>query len=281
MRLKDKVAIVTGGGSGIGRGVCLAYAREGALVVVADVNLQGAQETVAAIEADGRQALAVGGLAVGGLAVGGLAVGELAIEGLAPRGLAIRTDVADPAQVNAMVAAALDAFGRIDVLFNGAGMTVPASLLDTTVEQWDRIITVNLRGQFLCLQAAARVMVEQGRGKIINVTSILGAQGRVNRGAYAASKAGIISLTQTAAIELGPLGVYANAIAPGSIETPMAKSAPSTPEQTQRKLASIPLRRRGDPENLTGPAIFLASDDSDYVSGIVMTVDGGFTASVD
>lgn len=180
-----------------------------------------------------------------------------------------------------MVAAARTAFGRLDVLFNGAGITAPASLLDTTLEQWDRIITVNLRGQFLCLQAAARIMVEQGHGKIINVTSILGSQGRVNRGAYSASKAGIISLTQTAAVELGPLGVYANAIAPGSIETPMVKSAPSTPEETQRKLASIPLRRRGDPEDLTGPAIFLASDESDYVSGIVMTVDGGFTASVD
>jgi 3-oxoacyl-[acyl-carrier protein] reductase len=251
MRLKNKVAIVTGGGSGIGRGVCLAYAREGALVVVADMNFEGAKETVEQIEVAGRQ------------------------------GLAIQTDVSDPAQVTAMVAAAHSAFGRIDVLFNGAGITAPASLLNTTVEQWDRIITVNLRGQFLCLQAAARIMVEQGHGKIINVTSILGSQGRVNRGAYGASKAGIISLTQTAAVELGPLGVYANAIAPGSIETPMVKSAPSTPEETQRKLASIPLRRRGDPDDLTGPAIFLASDESDYVTGIVMTVDGGFTASVD
>ena len=251
MRLKDKVAIVTGGGSGIGRGVCLAYAREGAQVVVADINLQGANETVNGVEAAGH------------------------------RGLAVQTDVSNAAQVIAMVAAARAAFGRIDVLFNGAGITAPASLLDSTVEKWDRIIAVNLRGQFLCLQAVARVMVEQRRGKIINVTSILGAQGRVNRGAYGASKAGIISLTQTAAVELGPQGVYANAIAPGSIETPMAKSAPSTAEETQRKLASIPLRRRGDPDDLTGPAIFLASDESDYVSGIVLTVDGGFTASVD
>jgi NAD(P)-dependent dehydrogenase (short-subunit alcohol dehydrogenase family) len=250
-RLKDKVAIVTGGGSGIGRGVCLAYAREGAHVVVADINLQGAKETVKEIEAAGHQ------------------------------GLAVQTDVSDPAQVNAMVAAARAAFGRIDVLFNGAGITAPASLLDTTVEQWDRILTVNLRGQFLCLQAAARVMVEQGRGKIINVTSILGVQARITRGAYGASKAGVISLTQTAAVELGPHGVYANAIAPGSIETPMVMSAPSTPEQTQRKIAAIPLRRRGGPDDLTGPAIFLASDESDYVTGMVMTVDGGFTASVD
>ncbi len=251
MRLEDKVAIVTGGGSGIGRGVCLAYAREGADIVVSDISLQGAQETVAGVEAAGR------------------------------RGLSVQTDVSDPAQVTAMVAATLAAFGRIDVLFNGAGITAPTPLLDTTVDQWDRILAVNLRGQFLCLQAAARVMVEQGRGKIINVTSILATQARVGRGAYSASKAGIVSLTQTAALELGPLGVYANAIAPGSIETPMVMSAPSTPEQTERKIAAIPLRRRGDPDDLTGPAIFLASDESDYVSGIVMTVDGGFTASVD
>ncbi len=124
-------------------------------------------------------------------------------------------------------------------------------------------------------------MVEQGRGKIINITSILASQGRAKLGAYCASKAGIIALTQTAAVELGPQGVFVNAIAPGSIETPMVKSAPSTPEETQRKIAGIPLRRRGDPEDLTGPAIFLASDESDYVTGTVLTVDGGFTASVD
>jgi NAD(P)-dependent dehydrogenase (short-subunit alcohol dehydrogenase family) len=251
MRLKDKIAIVTGGGSGIGRGVCLAYAREGADVVVADVSLQGAQETVGGIEEVGR------------------------------RGLAVQTDVADPDQVNAMVATARATFNRIDVLFNGAGIISNKPLLDITTEEWDRILTVNLRGQFLCLQAAARVMVEQGRGKIINVTSILAAQARVNRAPYGASKAGIIALTQSAAIELGPKGIYTNAIAPGSIETPMTQGAPSTPEATQRKLAGIPLRRRGDPHDLTGPAIFLASDESDYVSGIVMTVDGGFMASVD
>ena len=251
MRLKDKIAIVTGGGSGIGRGVCLAYAREGADVVVADVDLQGARETVAGIEAAGR------------------------------RGLAVRTDVADPAQVTAMVETARTHFGRIDILFNGAGIISNKPLLETTVEEWDRVLTVNLRGEFLCLQAAARVMVEQGRGKIINVASILAAQARVNRAPYGAAKAGIIALTQSAAIELGPKGIYVNAIAPGSIETPMTKGAPPTPEAAARKLAAIPLRRRGVPHDLTGPAIFLASDESDYVSGIVMTVDGGFMASVD
>lgn len=251
MRLKDKIAIVTGGGSGIGRGVSLAYAREGAAVVVADVNLETAQETVTEIEAAGGKALAV------------------------------RVDVADPAQITAMVETARAHFGRIDILFNGAGIISNKPLLDTTVEEWDRILTVNLRGEFLCLQAAARVMVAQGRGKIINVTSVLAAQARINRAPYGAAKAGIVALTQSAAIELGPKGVYVNAIAPGSIQTGMTKGAPPTPEAAARKLAGIPVRRLGVPDDLTGPAIFLASDESDYVSGIVMTVDGGFMASVD
>ena len=251
MKLQDKMAVVTGGGSGIGRGVCLAYAREGADVVVVDINRQGAEETVTGVEAAGR------------------------------RGLAVQTDVSAPDQVNAMVAAALDAFGRIDVLFNGAGILYPTSLLDTTVEQWDRTLAVNLRGNFLCLQAVARVMVGQGRGKIINITSILGIQARAKRGAYGASKAGIILLTKTAAVELGPQGVYVNAIAPGSIETPFVQSAPAAPDVLQRKLAAIPLRRRGEPEDLTGPAIFLASDESDYVTGMIMTVDGGYTAGME
>ena len=251
MRLKNKIAIVTGGGSGIGRGVSIAYAREGATVVVADLNLETAQETVTEIEAAGG------------------------------KGLAVRVDVADPAQIAAMIETAKTTFGRIDILFNGAGIISNKPLLDITVEEWDRILTVNLRGEFLCLQAAARVMVEQGRGKIINITSVLAAQARINRAPYGAAKAGIVALTQSAAIELGPKGVYVNAIAPGSIQTGMTKGAPPTPEAAARKLAGIPVRRLGVPEDLTGPAIFLASDESDYVSGIVMTVDGGFLASVD
>ena len=184
-RLEDKVAIVTGGGSGIGRGVCLAYAREGAQVVVVDNDLEGANDTVRRLEAVGR------------------------------RGLAVRTDVSR--RCGSRCHGGRHARGvpaRWTCCSNGAGITIPASLLDTTVEQWDRILAVNLRGQFLCLRAAARVMVERGHGKIVNVTSILGAQARVNRGAYGASKAGIISLMQTAAVELGPHGIYANAIAP-------------------------------------------------------------------
>jgi len=251
MRLKDKVAVVTGGGSGIGRGIALAFAREGADIVVADLNRSAAEETVAGVRAAGR------------------------------RGLAVETDVSAADQVNAMVSGAHQAFGRIDVLANVAGIIHPASLLDTTLEQWDRTLAVNLRGNFLCLQAVARVMVAQGSGKIINVTSILGTTARPNRAAYCASKAGIIQLTRVAALELGPLGVHVNAIAPGSIETPMVKSAPAAPDVLARKIAAIPLRRRGEPEDLIGPAVFLASDESDYVTGTILTADGGLTAGME
>jgi NAD(P)-dependent dehydrogenase (short-subunit alcohol dehydrogenase family) len=251
MRLKDKVAIITGGGSGIGQGIALAYAREGANIIVADVNLQGAQETISSVKHIGRQ------------------------------GLAILTDVAELTQVQEMVNSSLSAFGKIDVLVNVAGIMNAYSVLDTTVEQWDRTLNVNLRGTFLCMQAVARVMIKQGYGSIINTTSILGRNARPKRAAYCASKAGIILLTQTAAMEFGPHGIRVNAIAPGSIETPLVKSAPISQEAIARKVAAIPLRRRGDPADLTGPAIFLACDDSNYMTGDILTVDGGMTAGIE
>lgn len=251
MRLKDKVAIVTGGGSGIGQAIALAYAAEGAKVVIADVNRDGAEGTAGQITSAGGEALAV------------------------------PVDVSDKAQVVAMVDKARDSFGRIDVLVNVAGVMNAYAILDTTEAQWDETLDINLKGTFLCLQAVARVMVEQGSGSIINTSSVLGQNARIKRSAYCASKAGIILLTQTAAMELGPHGVRVNAIAPGSIETPLVLSAPITPEALARKVAAIPLKRRGDPADLTGPAVFLASDDAAYVTGDIMTVDGGMTAGIE
>jgi NAD(P)-dependent dehydrogenase (short-subunit alcohol dehydrogenase family) len=155
------------------------------------------------------------------------------------------------------------------------------SLLDTTLEQWDQTLDVNLRGTFLCMQAVARVMVKQGRGSIINTSSILGSHARPKRAAYCASKAGINLITQTAAMELGPKGIRVNAIAPGSIETPLVLSAPISPEALAKKVAAIPLQRRGEPADLAGPAVFLASDDAIYVTGDILTVDGGMTAGIE
>ncbi|MBU6497292.1 MAG: SDR family oxidoreductase [Rhodospirillales bacterium] len=251
MRLNGKAAIVTGGGSGIGQGIALAYAREGADVVVADINLAGAQSTAAEISRAGR------------------------------KGIAIRTDVSDPDAVQALADEAVAALGRIDVLVNVAGITIPLPILDTTPEHWDRVLDVNLKGTFLCLQAAARQMAVQGGGAIINTTSVLGLHARRSRGAYCASKAGIIMLTRTAALEFGSLGIRVNAIAPGSIETPLMNSAPASREELARKAAAIPLKRRGTAADLTGPAIFLASDDALYVTGEVVVVDGGMTAGIE
>jgi len=251
MKLKDKIAIVTGGASGIGQAIARAYAREGADVVVADVNLEGARGTVADVVAAGR------------------------------RGLAVRTDVASPDDIQALIATTVETFGRIDVLFNVAGVMNAYSVLDTTLAQWNQTLDVNLRGTFLCMQAAARVMVRQGHGVIINTASVLGSNARPKRAAYCASKAGIIMITRTAAMELGPMGVRVNAIAPGSIETPLVLAAPMTPAELARKVAAIPLKRRGVPEDLTGPAVFLASDDAAYVSGEVLTVDGAMTAGIE
>jgi 3-oxoacyl-[acyl-carrier protein] reductase len=251
MKLNEKIAIVTGGASGIGQAIARAYAREGAHIVVADIDLEGAQGTVADVQAVGR------------------------------RGMALRTDVSSHADIDALVATTEQTFGRIDVLVNVAGVMNAYSVLDTTLAQWNQTLDVNLRGTFLCMQAAARVMVRQGHGVIINTSSVLGSNARPRRAAYCASKAGIIMITRTAAMELGPLGVRVNAIAPGSIETPLALAAPMTPEALARKVAAIPLKRRGLPEDLTGPAVFLASDDAAYVSGEVLTVDGAMTAGIE
>jgi 3-oxoacyl-[acyl-carrier protein] reductase len=247
-RLLDRVAIVTGGGSGIGRAIAIAYAKEGADVVIVDVNLDGAEETAAAVSARGR------------------------------RGLVIRADVSDRSEVEAMVRFGLDELRRVDILVNVAGVMRPGHLLETTSDEWDQVLRVNLRSQFLCLQSVGRAMAAQGSGSIINVTSVLGSNARPGRGAYSASKAGVIMLTKTGAQELGPDGVRVNAIAPGSIQTPMTLSVSTPPEDQKRKAAAIPLRRRGEPRDLVGPALFLASDESSYVTGHVLTVDGGMTA---
>ncbi len=244
MRLKDKVAIVTGGGQGIGRTTCEIFAREGAKVVVADINDQATHETVEAITAAGGQALAV------------------------------HVNVTEAASVEAMVQSTLDwGGGRIDALVNNAGITKDAQLVKMTEDQWDAVIAVNLKGVFLCGQAVAKVMREQGSGSIANATSIVGMYGNFGQSNYAATKGGVIAMTYTWSIELGPKGVRVNAVAPGFTETPMLETVPEKVLDDIR--SKTPMRRLGKPEDIAYAYLFLASDESTFVTGQVLAINGG------
>ncbi len=246
MRLKDKVAIVTGSGRGIGEGVVLRFAEEGAKLVINDVNEADAKAVVDKIKAIGGQAVAVLG------------------------------SVADRAVVQKMVDTAVKEFGTLDIIVNNAGITRDSILHKMTDEQWDSVISVNLTGVFYGIQCAARVMREKKYGKIINIssTSALGNAGQLN---YSASKAGVIGMTKTAAKELGAKGVNVNAIAPGMIWTDMMKSMPpETLKQMDAMLPFIvPMNRKGSPLDIANLALFLASDESSFITGQIIFCDGG------
>ncbi|MEP9352260.1 3-oxoacyl-ACP reductase family protein [Xanthobacter sp. KR7-65] len=244
MRLKDKIALVTGGARGIGFAVAKAFVAEGAIPVIADVNAAGAKD---------------------------------AVEKLG-RGLALGVDVADAASVNAMVAAIVDAYGRVDILVNNAGVGGNTPFLDIGVEEWNRTISINLTGAFLVAQACAREMAKAGGGKIINIASLSGQRGGHGRGAYGAAKAGLELLTKVMAVELAEHNINVNNIAPGAIETEMAKFAHDGPTRAAYNYL-IPMTRYGTPEEIADAAVFLASDESRYVHGHTLNVDGGFRAA--
>jgi NAD(P)-dependent dehydrogenase (short-subunit alcohol dehydrogenase family) len=246
MRLQDRIAIVTGAGSGNGRAIAIGMAREGAHVVVPDVNQAGAEATAQEIAALGRQTLA------------------------------LQTDVSKVSDIEAMVRAVMERFGRIDILVNNAGVIVRQPMLEITEETWDRILDINLKGVFFCTQAAARVMIRQGQGKIINIASVVGVRAEPRRLHYNTSKAGVIMLTKSAAVELAPFHVNVNAIGPGLIETPMTHDLVADMSQAKYWQESIPWGRIGKPEDLVGAAIFLASDEAEYITGVTIFVDGGF-----
>lgn len=248
MRLKDKVAIVTGGARGIGLCVAQAYAREGATVVIADVNVEGAKAAAQSITS-----------------------GEV-------RSLGVGVDVADQASVNAMMEETLKTFGRVDILMNNAGVGGNTPFLDTKLEDWNRIISINLTGAFLVAQAAARQMVKGGGGKIVNIASLSGQRGGNGRAAYGSAKAGLELLTKVMAVELAPYNINVNAIAPGAIETEMAKFAH---DQATRAAYNylIPMTRYGTPEEIADAAVFLCSDEARYVQGHTLNVDGGFLSA--
>ncbi|WP_374675937.1 3-oxoacyl-ACP reductase FabG [Ideonella sp.] len=244
-RLAGKVCLVTGAAQGIGLATAEKFAREGAIVVVCDLK----RDAVDAAVARCREA-------------GGAAEGEVA-------------NVADRAQVDAMVAAVMARHGRIDVLVNNAGITRDARLQKMTLEQFDQVIDVNLRGVFHCAQAVVDTMVAQGSGVILNASSVVGLYGNFGQTNYAAAKFGVIGFTKTWSRELGPKGVRVNAVAPGFIETPILDTIPDKVLDHMRE--QVPLRRLGTPEEIANVYAFLASDEASYVNGAVLEVSGGMT----
>ncbi len=255
MRLKDKVAIITGGGRGLGRGIALRFAQEGAAVVLADRDAAASRQTAEEIKALGGR-----------------------------RVLALAVDVSRKAQVRRMVDETVGHFGGVDILVNNAGISKVIPFLEATEEDWDRIMAVNLKGAFLCCQAVLPIMVKRGRGKIINMSSQSGKTGNSWYAAYCASKFGLIGLTQSLAAEFAPQGITVNAICPGVIFTPLweeqlpdyARKKNLSPAQVKSYLEKrIPLGRLGRVEDVANLAVFLASDEADYMTGQALNVTGG------
>ncbi len=244
-RLQGKVSIITGAGQGIGLATALKFAREGAIVIVADIRQAQVDAVVAACQAEGAQA----------------------------QGFVM--DVTNRDQVDAVVAQVKDRFGRIDVLVNNAGITQDARLQKMTQAQFDRVIDVNLRGVFHCSQAVADQMVAQGSGAILNASSVVGIYGNFGQTNYAATKFGVIGFTKTWSRELGPKGVRVNAVAPGFVKTPILDTIPDNVMKEMEH--RVPLRRLGLPEEVANVYAFLASEEASYVNGAVLEVCGGMT----
>lgn len=244
MRLKDKVAVVTGANQGIGKATALMFAEEGADVLVADM-MDTVKDVCDQIKAMGRESAFV------------------------------KLDVSKSSQVNEMVKTALDTFGRIDVLANIAGIVRGAPIEEVTEEDFDKTIAVNLKGTFLCSQAVGKVMIKQGGGTIVNTASIAGHTPQIGLGAYSSSKAGVILLTKIMAVEWAKYNIRVNAVSPGPITTPLTEKIYHTPELKAQRAKAVPMDRFADPEEVAKAFTFFASDDSSYVTAQSLLVDGG------
>ena len=243
MRLKDKVALITGSAQGIGRDIALLFAREGADVVISDINLEKAVKVGSEIAALGRKSLV------------------------------LELDVTAYTKVEEAVNKILDKFTKVDILVNNAGITKDNLLLRMSEADWDAVINVNLKGTFNCTKAVSKSMIKQRSGRIINIASIIGIIGNAGQANYSASKAGIIALTKTTAKELASRNINVNAIAPGFIQTEMTVQLPE--DIKQKMLEMIPLGRFGSPEDVASVCIFLASEEAGYITGQTIVIDGG------
>ena len=246
MRLKDKVAIVTGAASGIGQAIAVEFAKEGADVCVTDVNLDGAKQVAEEIRRLGRKATA------------------------------LQVDVTKLSDIDKMVASTIDNHGKIDILVNNAGVYIKASILELTEAAWDTMLDVMLKGTFFCTQRVLPQMLKQGKGKVINLGSTWGQTGFFDASAYCAAKGGVINLTRQMALDLAPKKINVNALGPGTTDTPLIRADLEDPEKARLYLDRLPIGRVARPEEIAWAAVYLASDEADFVTGHTLFVDGGW-----